>query len=110
MQHVLSKRCWTAGLTMLLALSVSASATAEGTDNYPASREHRSRDILAHIDHPPAEPGWIARHVALDAKSGVRLSHSLQLGRTAVEMRLNGPVYKTFHRQKQYGLRLEFRY
>ncbi len=110
MQHVVSKRCWSAGLATLMALAVGTSATAAGQDDTSKPREHRSRDILAHIDEPPSEPGWIARHVAIDTDSGLRYSHAMRFGSRNVEMRLRGPAYRTAHDKLQYGLKLEVRF
>ena len=97
--------CLRTGLAIALAVGAMASADTPG-----ALPEHRSRDILAHIDAPPEEPGWIARNIALDSKSGVHISRALSFGIHRIDLRLRGPVYKTPLRKRNYGLTLEMRF
>ena len=72
--------------------------------------EQRSRDILARIDALPAEPGWIARHVALDYESGFRISSAASYGKHRFDLRLRGPVYETPLRARNYGVMLELEF
>ena len=88
--------------------SRAASAAAPGTSADPP--EQRSRDILARIDASPAEPGWIARHVALDYESGVRISSAASYGEHRFDLRLRGPVYETPLRARNYGVMLELEF
>ena len=99
--------CLRTGLATAIALAVGAMASADTPGALP---EHRSRDILAHIDAPPEEPGWIARNIALDSKSGVRISRALSFGVHRFGLRLRGPIYKTLLRKTNYGLTLEMRF
>jgi len=94
----------------VIALTVGATAPARASDDRTDLPEQRSRDILAHIDTPPNEPGWVARHIALDYKSGIRISRAMSYGNHRFDLRLRGPVYKTPLRRKNYGLKLELKF
>ena len=95
------------GLATAIAPAVGAMASADTPGALP---EHRSRDILAQVDAPPEEPGWIARNIALDSKSGVRISRALSFGIHRFDLRLRGPIYKTPLRKSNYGLKLEMKF
>ena len=97
------------GLATAIALAVGATANADASDGAPLP-EQRSRDILARIDGAPEEIGWIARHVALDYKTGFRVSRSLSYGKYRFDLRLRGPVFKTPVRRKNYGLKIELKF
>ena len=58
----------------------------------------------------PAEPGWIARHVALDYESGFRISSAASYGKHRFDLRLRGPVYETPLRARNYGVMLELEF
>ena len=88
--------------------SRAASAAAPGSAADPP--EQRSRDILARIDALPAEPGWIARHVALDYESGFRISSAASYGKHRFDLRLRGPVYETPLRARNYGVIFELEF
>jgi len=94
----------------VIALAVCTAARGSEPGDTGARPEQRSRDILSHIDAPPNEPGWIARYVALDYASGVRISRAVSFGNRRFDLRLRGPVYKTPVRSKNYGLKLELKF
>ena len=102
--------CWRTGVAIAITLAVCSAAGADAPGNGAGQHEQRSRDILALIDAPPNEPGWIARYVALDYKSGIRISRALSYGNRRFDLRLRGPVYKTPVRGRNYGLKLELKF
>ena len=101
---------WRSGVATVIALTVGTTATARASDPATDLPAQRSRDILAHIDTPPNEPGWVARYIALDYKSGIRISLAMSYGNHCFDLRLRGPVYKTPVRGKNYGLKLELKF
>lgn len=106
----LASCCWMTGIAAAITLAFCTAANAGGSDYVASQYAQRSRDILDHIDTPPNEPGWIARYVALDYKSGIRISRAVSYGEHRFDLRLRGPIYKTPVRGKNYGLKLELKF
>ena len=101
---------WTVGLAAVVTLTLGSMSAAAEPGGMEPVREHRSRDILKHIDDIPDEPSWITRHVSLDLQSGMQYTHSVNLGGRDFKMRLRGPVYDGAMRKRRYGLNLEIRF
>ena len=88
-------------------LALSATAHAAKPTELP---ERRSREVLALIDAPLTEPGWIVRHVAIDYTSGFHIRHTGSYRDHRFDLRLRGPVYETPLRRSNYGLILEVKF
>lgn len=64
-----------------------------------------TREILAHMDDPPPEPGWIGRHLSLGGK-GLKYRQPLSFGDRQLELKVSGPVMP----RKSFGLSFEVRF
>ncbi|HJO22418.1 MAG: hypothetical protein QF890_03600 [Myxococcota bacterium] len=98
-------------LAIILGLAVAAGgAGADGAGGNPETTQHRSAEILDHIDRPAPGKGWLTvhfDHIAIHRKAGVAYTRALDLGEREATFSVRGPV---LGRKKHLGLLVELRF
>jgi hypothetical protein len=102
-----------ASLIVLSALALLLTAGgAAGEDKATPSPEQprrRSAEILAHIEQPEREKGWLSHHldrIHLHRKAGIAYTRPLSLADRDLELSFSGPALD----KKTLGLALEIRF
>ena len=104
---------WRAPVIVFSALALLLTAGgAAGEEEEATSLEQprrRSVEILAHIEKPEGEQGWLSHHldrIHLNRKTGLAYTQSLRLAEHDLEFNLRGPALN----KKALGLSFEIRF
>ena len=94
-----------------LALLLTAGGAAGEDEAMPSPEKSRrsSAEILAHIDQPEAETGWLDHHldrIHFHRKTGLAYTRPLALAERDLELSLRGPALS----RKRFGLSVEIRF
>lgn len=95
--------------TLALLLTGGGLGGAEEPGAAPERPVRRGAEILAQVDQPPAEKGWLAHHldrIHIHRKSGLAYSRPLAIGEQDLELRVLGPAMG----RKRVGLSFEIRF
>lgn len=104
-----------ARLSVLAAIGglVLTTAPAAAEDEERATRDieaRRSSEIIAHMDRPETDEGWLAHHLErlhVHKKTGLAYTRSVDIGRHDLRMSVRGPA---LGRKKRLGLSFEIRF
>jgi hypothetical protein len=96
-------------IALLVTLLVASPALADGDPEPQAPKHRRSAEILATLDQPEAEEGWLDFHldrIRVGGDSGLQYRQRFPGGERGKELRIKGPALK----RKTVGLEIEFRF
>jgi hypothetical protein len=96
-------------LAMLGLLITASGAAAEEAEDAPPPRIRRHAEILAQLDRPSDETGWLALHlerIQIHRRAGFAYTRPLSLRKRPLEFTLSGPAM----RRKRVGLSFELRF
>jgi hypothetical protein len=96
-------------IALLLALLAASPALAEGDPEAKPREPRRAAEILATLDQPEADEGWLNFHldrVRVGGEGGLQYRQSFPGRERNTELRVRGPALK----RKTVGLEIEFRF
>jgi hypothetical protein len=96
-------------IALLAALLVATPALADGDPAAQEPQRRRAAEILATLDQPEAEEGWLELHldrVRIGGQGGLQYRQKFEGRERDKELRINGPALK----RKTVGLEIEFRF
>jgi len=96
-------------IALLLGLLVANRATADGEPDPQEPKHRRSAEVLATLDQPEAEEGWLHFHldrVRVGGGGGLQYRRSFPGRERDTELRISGPALQ----RKRVGLEIEFRF
>jgi hypothetical protein len=95
-------------IALLVGLLVASPALADG-ETEPQPQRRRSAEILATLDQPAGEEGWLELHldrVRVGGESGLQYRQKFPGRERDKELRIRGPAMP----RKRVGLEIEFRF
>ena len=96
-------------IALLASLLVASPALADGDPEAQPTKHRRAAEILATLDQPEAEEGWLNFHldrVRVGGEGGLQYRQRFPGRERGTELRINGPALK----HKSVGLEVEFRF
>ena len=96
-------------IALLMALLVASPALADDEPSAQPPQRRHAAEILATLDQPAAEEGWLELHldrVRIGGVGGLQYRQRFLGRERGTELRINGPALK----RKSVGLEIEFRF